>query len=258
MIAKYFGPVPRRALAVQIQRRPAGLLGAAIKSTQWHFDSWDRQVPSKQKRLKQLLAAAPGDDIRPYIELEPDGPAPRKITSRLVDAAGWDDQGRKELICALQSPLVPTGKDTEVDGKPNDFAVTAYITLGAITGPYYATYDRHAALPSAFPYKNRPFTIQFQAWWDQFLNTRGEPKKDLVVIAKAVLANRPWINRAQDWIEACRDYKIAHTSGAFISFKDSAVRTETYFASSYQPLIKVKLDCAKDPHVLFRTRKTII
>ena len=256
MIAKYFGAAPKRALAVQVHRRPAGLLGAAVKSTPWPFDSWDRQVPSKQKRLKQLLASP--NDIRPYIELEPDGPAPRKITSRLVDSTGWKDVGRKELICALQSPLVPTAKDMEVDGQPNDFALNAYITLGAITGPYYATYDPHTAPPSAFPYKDRPFTIQFQAWWDQFLNIDGKPKKDIPVIVKAALANRPWINRGQDWIEVCRDYKIANTSGAFISFKDSAVRTETYFSSSYHPLVKVKQDCSKDAHVLFRTRKTII
>jgi hypothetical protein len=264
MIKKYFGAGPLPHLLIQVHRSPATKLAAAVNVGQWHFDSWDRHVPSKLKLFKQLVAAVSNGNaanamaIREGIELEPDGPAPHKITSRLVNGSGWDDEGRKALICSLQSPMVPTQNDTGVDGLPNDFALNCYITLGAITGPFYANYTKDSAPPSAFPYKDRRFTIQYQAWWNQYLDTHGLPKKGITAIENDVLANRAWINRAEDWIEACRDYAIPHTGGAFISFKDSAVRTATYFSSSYQDLVRVKEDCSKDKNVLFRTRKTII
>jgi hypothetical protein len=259
MITRYFGPLdPSKSdsLRLWVHRSPATGLTAAVRSEPWVFESWDRHVPSEVKRLKQLAAGRLPTALA--LKLEDDGPAPHKITSRLADASGWDDKGRAALICALQSSLVPPPEEMRMDGKPNDFAVTQYITLGAITGPFYATYDKSKEPPSAFPYKDRLFTIQFQAWWDQYLDSKGFPKAGLSEIGRSVLANRPWINRAEDWIEACRDYSIPNTSGAFISFKDSSVRTETYFAESYQALREVKQTCSMDKHLLFRSRKTII
>jgi hypothetical protein len=261
MIASYFKVELLSTLVVQVQRRSTTNLAAPGSSAEWPFEDWDRHVPSKVKE-KELLGAslaAPGaDPFHDGIVLEDDGPAPHKISSRLVDAEGWNDEGRKALICSLQSPLVPRKQDTEHDGVPNDFALSAYITLGAITGPFYANYEEERALPSAFPYKKRRFTIQYQAWWDQYLNTEELPKKDVTTMQQDDLANVPWINRAEDWIEACRSCHIPNTSGAFISFKDSSVRTETYFADSYKELRAVKRDFSRDKYVLFRTRKTII
>lgn len=253
MIARYFGAQPVSAV-VQVHRAPATRLRGAVRSTQWHFESWDRNVPSQVQRLKLMARGA--IPINPDIELEGDGPAPHKITSRLAEAPGWNDESRKALICALQSPLVPT--PDEVGGKSNNFAITQYITLGAITGPFYATYDKGQQPPSAFPYKDRLFTIQFQAWWNQYLSPDWKPTASISEIEQGVLANRPWDNRAEDWIEACRDVSIPGTGGAFISFKDSSVRTQTYFAESYAALRDVKQNYSMDKYVLFRSRKTII
>lgn len=258
MVARYFGPLSSNALFVQVHRRPTTGLTAAVNSSAWHFSSWDRVVPSEVARLNRRAAGFTAFDPTQGISLDGDGPAPHKITSRLASASEWDDASRRALICALQSPLVPTPEEMAVDGKPNPFAIVQYITLGAITGPFYATYDESKEPRSAFPYKDRLFTIQFQAWWDQYLDSKGHPKVSPSDMQKSALANRPWVNRAEDWIQACRDYAIPGTGGAFINFKDSSVPTETYFAQSYDTLREIKLTCSQDHHLLFRSRKTIV
>jgi hypothetical protein len=73
-----------------------------------------------------------------------------------------------------------------------------------------------------------------------------------------MIINRPFVNRAEDWMEDCRDYIIPHTSGAFISFKDASIPTSTYFSTSYKQLMAIKIECSKDPNLLLRTRKTIL
>jgi hypothetical protein len=207
----------------------------------WHFESWDRNVINK-------------------IKLDPDGPAPHKITSRFVDAIcehrtdNWNDSSREALICSLQSNKIPDTFDADMR-----HGVHTYITLGAISGNYYAHYSQpKGTIGSSFPYKNRPFTIQYQAWWNQFLDGDDQSCLPADEIEKEMIVNRPFVNRAQDWIEASRDYSIPHTSGAFISFKDSSIPTSTYFNTSYDALIDVKVECSHDPKLLFRTRKTIL
>lgn len=214
----------------------------------WHFHSWDRIAGTVHADGEEIT-------IDPSIQLEQEGPAPHKITSRLADEKGWDEESRRALICTLQSPLAAP---VSVGGT---FGVHCYITIGAIAGPFYSSRTgRESTAHIAFPYTRRPFTLQFQAWWDQFYGPNGEPveKASPTIIHKNTLANRPWINRAEDWIEACRDARIPHTSGAFISFKDDAVKTEVYFAQHYDDLRRVKRECSADPHLLFQTRKTII
>ncbi|UTW66393.1 FAD-dependent oxidoreductase [bacterium SCSIO 12643] len=207
----------------------------------WHFESWDRHVINR-------------------IKLDPDGPAPHKITSRLVDAIcedrndNWDDRSREALMCSLQSNKIPEDFDADMR-----HGVHTYITLGAISGNFYANYSQpEGSIGSSFPYKKRPFTIQYQAWWNQFLDRDDQSCLTPEEIEKEMIINRPFVNRAQDWIEDSRDYHIPHTSGAFISFKDSSIPTSTYFMENYNALIDVKVECSQDPKLLFRTRKTIL
>lgn len=257
MVSEVFGPTYGHALRstryLKTNRR-----GKLVCSEDWHFHGWDRRAGRQY---------APGEEIeiQKEIALETEGPAPHKITSRLAEP-GWDDASRRALIAALQSelvvPVVPgSAAAKDADAASGPYGVHCYITIGAISGPYYASRPaREAAASVSFPYTQRPFTLQFQAWWDQYLDPDGKPVSGVTpeIMRRVSLANRHWSNLAEDWIESCRDAQIPHTSGAFISFKDDAVKTETYFAQHYGDLRRVKKDCSDDPHLLFQTRKTII
>jgi len=207
----------------------------------WHFESWDRKSVNK-------------------IKLDQDGPAPHKITSRLAnsnnetDTIRWDDTSRKALICSLQSSKIPNELDADMR-----HGVHTYLTLGAISGNYYDNYSKNKDLiGSAFPYKDRPFTIQYQTWWDQFLDRDDKYCLTDEQRSKEMIINRPFVNRAEDWMEDSRDYIIPHTSGAFISFKDASIPASTYFSTSYKQLMDIKIECSEDSNLLLRTRKTIL
>jgi len=198
------------------------------KCSSFTFESWDRHVSG--------------------VKLEEDCPAPHKITSKMP-TTGWNDESRRKLVCSLQSVLL--NEDTAT-------SISAYITLGAISGKYYAekkNLAESAKVKSAFPYEHSAFTIQYQAWWNQPSGsscTLGPDTKDKLIPTRFLE------NRAQDWIEVCRDYEIPNTNGSFISFKDASVPTFSYFGKNYQALIDVKLKDSKDIKCLFRTRKTIV
>jgi hypothetical protein len=137
----------------------------------------------------------------------------------------------------------------------------SYVTLGAISGPFYKDETVEAAKERmAFPYATYQYTIQYQTWWNE--------KAD----QKALGQNNPvfnYVNRALDWMEVCRDTEIVGTKGAFISFKDSSIPTKTYFLDNYDKLVEVKQKYSQPSSANnivsesagfnhLRTRKTII
>ena len=203
----------------------------------WRFESWDRSYH--------------------HLGLDNDGPAPHKITSRLADK-NWDDTSREALICSLQSTLLIPKEEAE----KNDYGIHSYITIGAITGDFYDNLNNSDKgideIGSAFPYKDRLFTIQYQAWWNEFLTPEGQLIPSEPEALESTIKNRFYSNRTEDWIAQSRDFDIPHTGGAFISFKDASVTTKKYFSSSYEDLIKVKEEYSKDNNMLLKTRKTII
>ncbi len=79
---------------------------------------------------------------------------------------------------------------------------------------------------SSFAYKKCFYTVQYQAWWDN--DGIENPKV------------QPYVNRAIDWLEVCRNYEIPATYGAFISFKDDSIPTRVYFQESYDRLKEIK------------------
>ena len=197
------------------------------KAYPFTFESWDR--------------------FNNDISLENDCPAPHKITSKMPTQA-WNDKSRKQLVCSLQSLLLNGDEGTNI---------SAYITLGAISGQYYKNKSDHPDnfIHTAFPYSDRAFTIQYQAWWDQ----PTDKNCTLNLEAKSKLIDtRFYENRAQDWIEAARSFPLSNTCGSFISFKDSSIPTSCYFGDNYKELIEVKLAKSKDDKNLFKSRKTII
>lgn len=170
-----------------------------------------------------------------------DAPAPHKITSRLADKDGLGDTGLNQLISSLTSKLI-------LDDN-RKYGLFSYITLGAISGEYYNTITEAAKQRSAFPYKDKSYTIQYQTWWNTELLQKEQEQDNEVY-------NRT--NRALDWMQVCRDYEIENSGGAFISFKDASIPTKTYFAQNYEDLKAVKENYSEDPLNHFRTRKTII
>ncbi|PAJ76386.1 hypothetical protein CJF42_00355 [Pseudoalteromonas sp. NBT06-2] len=215
-----------------------------VKNTQGYpfiFESWDR-------RLNNGLS------------LEVDCPAPHKLTSRMPTPK-WDETSRKQLVRSLQSTLLNVNKCepsnfSATDDK--DTSIEAYITLGAISGKFYAekqNLPEPERIKISFPYQDRAFTIQYQAWWNQSSGKYCEMSPET---KEQKIPTRFHENRAQDWIETCREFHIPHTSGSFISFKDASVPTKDYFSDNYQALINTKLTSSKDEKCLLRSRKTII
>ncbi|WP_299125795.1 FAD-dependent oxidoreductase [uncultured Tenacibaculum sp.] len=199
------------------------------------MSNWDRESHSKILSKLNLLQGTP-------LQPDEDLPAPHKITSRLVDKNGLDynnKNGYQQLLKSLTSSLILDGNRA--------LGLFNYVTLGAIVGDFYK--QKGEETNSAFPYKDKLYTIQYQCWW----NTEVEEKEEF---QDNFVYDRT--NRALDWIEASRDFDIPNTSGAFISFKDSSIPTKTYFDKSYKRLIEIKENESKDPYNHFRTRKTII
>nr|WP_286198128.1 FAD-binding oxidoreductase [Salinisphaera sp. G21_0] len=201
-----------------------------------------------------------------FLSLEHDGPAPHKITSKMPTPQWLEEscgnEGRKALVKSLQSPLLKGDEQT---------SISAYITLGAISGEFYRQDNPHQDI--AFPYADRPFTIQYQAWWNtthyasvspaeqQQICQSGNMDREVIVddhVLQRMAATRAHENRAQDWIESCRNYNIPYTSGSFISFKDSSVPTPDYFGEHYQELVDIKTKYSQDKKCYLRSRKTII
>jgi hypothetical protein len=204
------------------------------------MSSWDRESHYNVKQLlmnKPLMGTSEGAPLPP----DNDQPAPHKITSRLVDADGLNDEGYNAFLRTLTSPLILEGN--------RELGLFTYTTLGAITGSFYDIDENRTANNCAFPYKDRLYTIQYQTWWNEALEKKVEGQDNFVYDRT---------NRAMDWMQQCRDAQIPKTGGAFISFKDSSIPTETYFAHNYDDLKQIKECHSKDPYNHFRTRKTII
>jgi len=202
------------------------------------MSNWDRE---SFHTIKQLLKGEVQGKLSKSRPISPDleTPAPHKITSCLVDTQGLGPKGHEALLRSLTSPLI-------LDGN-REMGLFTYITLGAISGIFYQ--DETKELESAFPYKNKQYTIQYQTWWNESLERKEEGKNNFVYDR---------INQALDWMQVCRDFNIPNTSGAFISFKDSSIPTEVYFDTSYERLKEIKKKYSRDSLNHFRTRKTII
>ncbi len=201
------------------------------------MNSWDREsLPRIQTKMG--FKNVNGIPFKP----DEDKPAPHKITSRLVNKEGLGYEGKngyEQLLKSLTSDLILKGNRT--------LGLFTYVTLGAIAGDFYKKHPNGNG--SAFPYKDKLYTIQYQCWW----NAEGkeiEKEQDSFVYDRT--------NRALDWIEKSREIEIQNTSGAFISFKDNSIPTETYFSYNYDKLKEIKINYSKDEYNHFRTRKTII
>lgn len=205
------------------------------------FSSWDRVSKHNQDLL---MDGNPPTLIPP----DTDDPAPHRISSRLVQATpagqspGLGTEGRKNLIASLRSDLI--------DPEAEKLHLHTYVTLGAISGPYYDQYkEEDHKLGSAFPYKDRPYTIQYQVWWNA-------EEGDIALGKQGHIYQ--YVNRALDWISEAQRKDFPQTKGSFISFKDASIPTAEYFQESYERLKEIKLKYSRDENNILRSRKTII
>lgn len=204
------------------------------------FSSWERVAPKPKPQIEGMLRAD--------FDADGDKPAPHKITSRLVKASkkGLGKKGRRNLIKSLRSPLISNA------GK--EMGIYTYVTLGAIWGNYYLN-NPQECFPAgvAFPYRDRPYTIQYQCWWH--VDNRAEANTlGLTDSSKENL----YVNKALDWIAESRQRDFPQTNGSFISFKDSSVPTSQYFQQNYEKLQEIKDKYSEDKFNRFHSRKTIL
>ena len=245
-VNEWFAEVPNFALCINPSHGGTGETvtkpyGETLMSD-WARESHNKMLMSlHRKGNTALLSESQMDLLAANKPLPPDydDPAPHKITSRLVDNQGLGDAGYDALLRSLTSPLILEGN--------RELGLFSYVTLGAIVGDYYM--ENPEGGNSAFPYKDKLYTIQYQTWWN--LGTAEKLQGQFNKVNDRT-------NRALDWMEVARDFDIPNTSGAFISFKDSSIPTETYFAQSYERLKQIKRDHSKDPLNHFRIRKSII
>lgn len=242
-ISRHFASVP--VPPSQIKIHPAG--GSKEKDPAKKYDAhlmgdWDRNslfdvLKQKQPLLKGGLPLLGGKPFKP----DYDAPAPHKITSKLVSEQGLTPKGHRQLLQSLASPLL--SEQNEEQG------LFAYVTLGAITGDYYHTHpEGESTLGVAFPYQRSQYTIQYQTWWNEDIRLKEEQQNNPVY---------RHTNRAMDWIDSSRENSIEGAYGAFISFKDPAIPTKTYFQENYPQLLDIKQEYAQDPYNHLRSRKTI-
>jgi hypothetical protein len=246
--------VEERFVGIQPELKIIGEGGTDPKdqytATSGLMSNWDResfakvQVEVREAAAAKLRAEAEDSDeimVEAGSPIPPDDdePAPHKITSRLVNQEGLGKEGYRQLLLSLTSSLVKA--------ENRMLGIFTYVTLGAIVGDYYRS-KKGKNGKSAFPYKDKLYTIQYQAWWNA---EKGEYKFQ----NDAVYTNT---NRAMDWIDTARNFNIPNTSGAFISFKDISIPTRVYFDKSYEKLKAIKIEHSKDPYNHLRTRKTII
>lgn len=246
--------VEERFVGVQPELKIIGEGGTDPKdqytATSGLMSNWDRESFAKvQVEVREAAAAklrAEAEDLGEAmfgagspIPPDDDEPAPHKITSRLVNQEGLGKEGYRQLLLSLTSSLVRA--------ENRRLGIFTYVTLGAIVGDFYRS-NKGKNSKSAFPYKDKLYTIQYQAWWNA-------EKEEYKFQNDAVYTNT---NLAMDWIDTARNFNIPNTSGAFISFKDISIPTRVYFDKSYEKLKAIKIEHSKDPYNHLRTRKTIL
>ena len=247
-VQKHFADVP-----VQITGRggKAHKDSAALYRGDTDFmNDWHRESFSKiQTKIRtERLALDQSGDLPQGKPIKPDlmDPAPHKLTSRLVNKEGLGyegEEGYKQLLSSITSPLV---------FKENrDSGLFTYLTLNALVGDYYRN-NTDKDDKSAFPYKDKLYSIQYQTWWNK---ADKDSEYENPSQAKLVYNN---INQAIDWVHAGRNWVIPNTSGAFISFKDISIPTSVYFDKNYEKLKDIKAEYSRDPYNHLRTHKTII
>jgi len=203
------------------------------KEDYYDFGNWEREssVVAKKVAAKEFVPTA----LR-HFPPDNDDKAPHKLSSKLVVESGLGNEGRMNLITTLRSK--------HILDEDHSASVHCYVTLGAISGNFYNSNFQPLPAPFgvAFPYQKRPYTIQYQVWWNE--NDEDREHYDPEKVAQAL-----------QWIKEARSFNFPQTKGSFISFKDAEVPIENYFQGNYDQLKRLKKK--EDPSNFFGSHTTI-
>jgi FAD/FMN-containing dehydrogenase len=113
-----------------------------------------------------------------------------------------------------------------------------YLSLHSMGG-FINSDDNLYKSRSCFPYRAKPFMLQYQAWWQPLL---GETDPD---------------SRYLKWVDTFRDQmkKAGYTEGSFINFPDRDLGLPEYYAGNFPKLRQVKR--AYDPKNRFKFEMSI-
>lgn len=198
-----------------------------------NFGSWERESHEAPKPKAERTLE---DEMDGYFPPDIDNKAPHKLSSKMVAKEGLGLEGRKNLIRTLRS--------NHIKGITQTAHVHTYVTLGAICGNYYGPDFQKPTFPAgvSFPFQQRPYTIQYQVWWneDEADRQHYDPER---------------VEQAMQWIAQARDFDFPQTSGSFISFKDAQIPIQEYFMENYDKLREIKHQV--DPTGFFGSATTI-
>lgn len=113
-----------------------------------------------------------------------------------------------------------------------------YVSLHSMGG-FINSDDNLYKSRSCFPYRAKPFMLQYQAWWQPIPDDRYRDSRYL------------------QWVDTLRDQMktAGYTEGAFINFPDRDLALPNYYAGNYQRLRQVKR--AYDPKDRFHFEMSI-
>lgn len=203
------------------------------KENFFNFGSWERESHEVSKKVanKEFVL-----EHLNHFPSDLDTKAPHKLSNKLVRENGLGTEGRKNLIRTLRSKHI-------VD-MTQMAHVHTYVTLGSISGNFYGPDFIKPTFPEgvSFPFQKRPYTIQYQVWWDETEEDKKyyDPEK---------------VEKALTWIAEARAFNFPQTSGAFISFKDAEIPIRQYFLENYDQLHEIKK--REDPSNFFGSATTI-
>lgn len=188
----------------------------------------DRYDPEK---IKYSPVNAIGKLINPEYQPGPSlsdtcagNPFRHKVSSCFPTAAFGPDAVRRLVEYLRASPR-------EVDAR-------RYLSLHCMGG-FIDSADNPNRSRSCFPYRARPFMLQYQAWWQLLPADPGRDSRNL------------------QWVATLRDQmkSAGYTEGAFINFPDRDVPLPSYYAGSLPRLQQVKR--TYDPNDRFRFEMSI-
>ena len=189
------------------------------------------KYPADPKQIKYLPVNAIGKLIN--LEYQP-GPS-------LSDTCAGNPFRHKVSSCFPTSAFDSDAVSKIVQylkDSPHQVEARRYLSLHSMGG-FINSDDNLYKSRSCFPYRAKPFMLQYQAWWELL---PGDTNRD---------------TRYIEWVDTFRDQMktAGYTEGAFINFPDRDLPLPDYYADNFPKLRQVKR--AYDPKDRFQFEMSV-